>query len=71
MSNLSILSTSKELSFSTILPRNNNDSSSDGTGLGMAIVYKLVQAHNGTISVESESSEGTSFNIVLPKKGRP
>ncbi|SFC58556.1 Signal transduction histidine kinase [Bacillus sp. 491mf] len=47
------------------------DSSSEGTGLGMAIVYKLVLAHNGTISVESELSEGTSFNIVLPKKGRP
>ncbi|HDX9577062.1 TPA: HAMP domain-containing histidine kinase [Bacillus pseudomycoides] len=47
------------------------DSSSEGTGLGMAIVYKLIQAHNGTISVESEPSEGTSFHIVLPKKGRP
>lgn len=44
------------------------DSSSEGTGLGMAIVYKLVQAHEGTISVESEPSKGTSFNIVLPKK---
>ncbi|MGG2015200.1 sensor histidine kinase [Bacillus sp. S10(2024)] len=47
------------------------DASSEGTGLGMAIVYKLVLAHNGTISVESELSEGTSFNIVLPKKGCP
>ncbi|MDQ0174981.1 sensor histidine kinase [Bacillus chungangensis] len=46
------------------------DASSDGTGLGMAIVYKLVHAHNGTISVESEPAKGTSFNIILPKKGR-
>ncbi|MDM5157189.1 HAMP domain-containing sensor histidine kinase [Bacillus sp. DX1.1] len=46
------------------------DSSSDGTGLGMAIVHKLVHAHDGTISVESELSKGTSFNIILPKKGR-
>jgi len=46
------------------------DSSTEGTGLGMAIVYKLVHAHNGTISVESEPSKGTAFNIILPKKGR-
>lgn len=44
------------------------DSSSEGTGLGMAIVYKLVQAHNGTISVQSEPSNGTTFIIKLPKK---
>jgi len=46
------------------------DSSTEGTGLGMAIVYKLVHAHNGTISVESEPSKGTAFDIILPKKGR-
>ncbi|OME89021.1 MULTISPECIES: sensor histidine kinase [Paenibacillus] len=45
------------------------DSTSEGTGLGMAIVYKLVQVHDGTISVESEPSQGTSFTIRLPKKG--
>lgn len=46
------------------------DSSSDGTGLGMAIVYKLIQAQDGTITVESKPSQGTSFEIRLPKKGR-
>ncbi|MEK3889467.1 ATP-binding protein [Bacillus sp. FSL K6-3431] len=46
------------------------DSSFEGTGLGMEIVYKLVQAHGGTISVESELSKGTSFHIILPKEGR-
>ncbi|MNJ75048.1 Sensor histidine kinase RcsC [compost metagenome] len=45
------------------------ESSSDGTGLGMAIVYKLVQAHDGTITVESEPSQGTTFTILLPKRG--
>ncbi|MEK3782764.1 sensor histidine kinase [Paenibacillus sp. FSL R5-0810] len=45
------------------------DSSSEGTGLGMAIVYKLVQAHDGTITVESEPSKGTTFTVLLPKKG--
>ncbi|MEN1990348.1 sensor histidine kinase [Paenibacillus hubeiensis] len=43
------------------------DAASDGTGLGMAIVYKLVQAHNGTITVKSELSQGTSFTIRLLK----
>lgn len=47
------------------------DSASEGTGLGMAIVYNLVRAHHGTISVESEPSKGTSFDIHFPKKGRP
>ncbi|WP_127591348.1 sensor histidine kinase [Paenibacillus lautus] len=45
------------------------DSSSEGTGLGMAIVDKLVQAHNGTIHVQSEPSQGTTFTIRLPKQG--
>ncbi|MEK4114920.1 ATP-binding protein [Paenibacillus sp. FSL W8-0919] len=44
------------------------DSSSEGTGLGMAIVYKPVQAHDGTITVESEPSKGTTFTVLLPKK---
>ena len=42
--------------------------SSEGTGLGMAIVHKLVQAHKGTIFIESQPSEGTTFQITLPKK---
>jgi len=44
------------------------ESSSEGTGLGMAIVNKLVLAHNGTISIESQLSVGTTFHITLPKK---
>ncbi|WP_167396030.1 sensor histidine kinase [Lysinibacillus parviboronicapiens] len=44
------------------------DSSSEGTGLGMAIVHNLVQAHKGTISIQSEPSKGTTFMITLPKK---
>jgi len=44
------------------------DASSEGTGLGMAIVHNLVQAHRGTISIESELAKGTTFVITLPKK---
>ena len=37
-----------------------------GTGLGLAIVKEIVQAHNGSIEVESKPHIGTSFYIELP-----
>jgi two-component system sensor histidine kinase PilS (NtrC family) len=46
------------------------NSSSGGTGLGMAIVYQLVRDHHGKIIVESESGKGTRIAIRLPASGR-
>jgi signal transduction histidine kinase len=46
------------------------NSSSGGTGLGMAIVYQLVRDHNGKILVDSESGRGTRIAIKLPVSGR-
>lgn len=37
-----------------------------GTGLGLAIVKGIVEAHQGTIQVESVPDEGTTFKILLP-----
>ncbi|MDY6973352.1 MAG: ATP-binding protein, partial [Thermodesulfobacteriota bacterium] len=37
-----------------------------GTGLGLAIVRGVVEAHHGTIDVESVVDKGTTFRILLP-----
>jgi two-component system phosphate regulon sensor histidine kinase PhoR len=37
-----------------------------GTGLGLAIVKGIIDAHHGTIQVESAPEKGTTFRILLP-----
>lgn len=37
-----------------------------GTGLGLAVVKKIVEAHHGRIDVDSRLGEGTRFTISLP-----
>ena len=44
----------------------NSNSRSMGTGIGLSLVKQLVEAMNGTVSVESEENNGTKFTINLP-----
>jgi signal transduction histidine kinase len=38
-----------------------------GSGIGLAMTYRAVQLHNGTIDFESESGRGTTFHIQFPE----
>ena len=37
-----------------------------GTGLGLAVVWGIIEKHNGKIEVDSEEEIGTTFTIRLP-----
>jgi len=37
-----------------------------GTGLGMSIAYKIIEAHHGSFEVESSVGEGTTLSVILP-----
>jgi two-component system NtrC family sensor kinase len=38
----------------------------EGTGLGMSIVFKIIERHGGSLTVNSEPGKGTEFKISLP-----
>ncbi len=42
-----------------------------GVGLGLSVVYGIVQAHGGDIEVESAPGKGTLFRVTVPVRGEP
>jgi len=54
-------------SFFTTKTDKNSPSQYSGSGLGLAFCKKIIDAHGGSISVESRPTIGTSFKITLPK----
>ncbi|MBS1602121.1 MAG: PAS domain-containing protein [Bacteroidetes bacterium] len=40
----------------------------EGTGIGLAITKKIIERHNGIITVHSKEGKGTTFEWILPKK---
>ena len=37
-----------------------------GTGLGLFVVQQIVQAHKGTLAIESTEGEGTTVTLTFP-----
>ena len=40
-----------------------------GTGLGLAVIHKIITDHHGTVTVDSAAGEGSTFTVRLPQKG--
>jgi PAS domain S-box-containing protein len=38
----------------------------NGTGMGLSLVYGIVKAHNGAVTVKSEPGKGTVFEVLFP-----
>jgi two-component system sensor histidine kinase PilS (NtrC family) len=43
----------------------------EGTGLGLALVYQIIQGHQGSIHVESQPGKGARMVIDLPREAHP
>jgi signal transduction histidine kinase len=50
----------------TMFQRLHSKESFEGTGIGLAIVKKIIDKHNGVIGVTSKENTGTTFTVVLP-----
>ena len=42
-----------------------------GWGVGLSLVKGIIEAHGGTVRVESSEEKGTTFSLRLPRDSRP
>lgn len=45
---------------------NKLDPQTEGTGIGLALVKRIIEVHNGTIWIESQPQQGATFFFSLP-----
>ncbi len=57
---------SKETLEFVFKPYFSTKSPEESMGLGLSIVYRIIESHKGKIEVKSEANKGTSFKITLP-----
>jgi signal transduction histidine kinase len=38
-----------------------------GTGIGLSMVYRIIQLHDGEVEVQSTPGRGTTFRVLLPR----
>jgi len=50
--------------------KGNSSLSKEGTGLGLALVKRIIDLHHGTIEVESRPGEGTTIKLAIPNEFR-